>query len=97
MKQYCGVFGVKHLIKWLYPDAVKAFDGCAKVHDEQYKDVDWSLGDIATLRIDNQFWYCGIRAAGNDEKLQDNADTFYVACRKWGKMRAKLWKCFVSW
>lgn len=97
MGQSVGVCGFKHIIKWLYPEAVAAFDGCAAVHDKDYKGVDWSLGADATLEIDRKFWRCCIAAADGDDKLEQDANFFYSMCRKWGIMRAYLWKIGLSY
>lgn len=91
LKQYIGVVPFKRLIKWSFPDAVKAFDHCAKGHDEAYESVDWSKGDSATAIIDNVFYKCCIAKAGNDTELQRDADLFFKVCRVWGRMRARLW------
>lgn len=92
MKQFVGVVPFKHLIKWCYPEATKAFDKCAQVHDEQYKIVDWTKGSNATLDIDGEFRLCCWMTAGVDEKLQHDAELFYRVARRWGVMRAYLWK-----
>jgi hypothetical protein len=76
----------------LYPEATKAFDPCAKIHDEQYKSVDWSLGEDATKDIDVDFFACCCAHSGDNGDLKRDALTFYRACRAWGKMRAGLWK-----
>lgn len=96
-RQSIGVDPFKGIIRWMYPDAVRAFDPCAKIHDEDYKTVDWSRGKDATLKIDQKFWRCCIAAADNDLKLIEQANWFYKVCRRWGIMRAGLWKCFISW
>jgi hypothetical protein len=96
-RQSVGVWGTKHLIKWLYPEAVAAFDPCAAQHDKDYKTVDWSKGDDATLDIDGAFRLCCWVAAGTDEKLQHDAELFYRTARRWGVMRAWLWEWGFRW
>lgn len=91
-KQSCGVWGTKWLIRKLFPEAVKAFDPCAAQHDRDYKTVDWSKGAFATEAIDQKFYQCCLIAAHGDDLLEADAYTFYRACRKWGRMRAALWK-----
>lgn len=91
-RQSIGVTPFKTIIRWMYPEAVAAFDGCAKLHDEAYKTVDWSLGPNATLDIDQKFyWCCTLAAAGNAGLLRD-ANLFYRVCRRWGRARAALWR-----
>lgn len=90
-RQSVGVTPFKHLIRWLYPEATRAFDGCAAVHDKDYATVDWS-GDNATLQIDLKFYSCCLKVAGNNEKLVHDADLFFRVCRRWGRMREALWR-----
>lgn len=91
-RQSTGVVPFKHLIKWMYPEAVGAFDPCAAIHDADYKNVDWSKGSEATAAIDAKFLYCCQEAAGHNQKLCEQAWLFYDVARAWGKMRAVLWK-----
>lgn len=96
-RQSVGVTPFKGLIRWLYPRAVAAFDGCAKLHDEAYKTVDWSVGADATLNIDQKFCWCCVLAANGDAELLKDAAFFYRVCRRWGKMRAALWQIGVRY
>lgn len=91
-RQSVGVCGVKTLIRWLYPEAVAAFDGCAAQHDKDYKTVDWSKGAEATAEIDTDFYACCLKEADGDADLEKDADFFFKVCRKWGRMRATVWK-----
>ena len=90
-RQSVGVVPFKHIIKWLYPEAVAAFDGCAAQHDKDYKTVDWSKGDEATEGIDGNFLKCCLGASGQNAGLVNDAYFFFRVCRRWGKMRARLW------
>lgn len=92
MRQSVGVWGTKWLIRLLYPEAVACFEQCAKQHDIDYKQVDWSQGADATAEIDRKFWACCQVCAADDLVLLQDAELFYQACRKWGRMRAVLWK-----
>jgi hypothetical protein len=96
-RQSVGVCGFKTLIRWLYPEAVAAFDGCAAEHDKAYKTVDWSWGSDATLAIDWQFRICCMVQAQGDPELEADAETFYEVARKWGRARARLWQWGVRW
>jgi len=89
-RQSCGVWGTKHLIKWLFPEAVAAFDSCAAQHDRDYKTVDWSRPN-PTASIDQKFFQCCICAAKEDSQLLADAHLFYRVCGRWGRMRAALW------
>lgn len=100
LKQYTGVTGTKHIIKWLYPEAVATFDTCSYDHDECYNQrdpaawnyIDWSKGDDATLCADNRWLSCALAAANGNSGLIEDANKFYKVERIWGKMRAKLWR-----
>ena len=96
-RQSIGVVPFKHLIKWLWPKATKRFDPCAEVHDLQYKKVDWAKGKVATAAIDQAFLQCCLVYAQGDKKLEHDAALFYKAARKWGIMRAYLWKIGVRY
>ena len=90
-RQSVGIVPLKHIIKWLYPEAVAAFDGCAEQHDRDYKKVDWSRPN-PTAAIDQKFYQCCLVAANNDPLLLDDAALFFKVCGKWGRMRRALWK-----
>nr|AMP48250.1 hypothetical protein [uncultured bacterium]AMP48360.1 hypothetical protein [uncultured bacterium] len=100
MKQYTGVAPFKTLIRLMYPKLVPLVESCSKAHDEAYKAVDWRLGKSATAKIDWDWRWCAkwnIEAAGGDPELLVQADFFYEVARKWGIMRAYLWKIGVRY
>jgi hypothetical protein len=103
-RQATGVIGTKTLIRLLYPRLVKLCDICSMIHDEAYDQddptadnfIDWLSGSDATLKADNAWRDCALaRVTGQYDEAELTCQILNIAyptIRRWGRMRAWLWR-----